>query len=172
MVGTLEGNDAWLVRREERGLERGFHGLKAGVAEDGLADASPTPAGKRQCGELLRKFGFQRVRMHVAHGVQERGHLPLSGADDARVRMSGCGDAKGSGEVQIWAAFDVPNRDALGPCPYDGPGAVRRHEGDVARLMRTEQVEGLLGLCLQRGQAVQEAKSGAFDGRLNLQTPR
>jgi len=30
--------------------------------------------------------------MNIAHGMEQSLHLPLAGADDARIGMAGCGD--------------------------------------------------------------------------------
>ena len=69
--------------------------------------------------------------MDIAHRVQQPGHLPLAGLDDARIRVTGGGDAERGGQIQIFFAAGVPDKDALGAIPDHRPRAVGFNEGDV-----------------------------------------
>lgn len=79
--------------------------------------------------------------MEISHGVQEPGHLPLGCLDDARIGMTGGGDPKGRGQVEIRFPVGIPDVHALGALPDDGPGKVRFDERHVARFEGAEQFE-------------------------------
>ena len=79
--------------------------------------------------------------MHVAHRVQQPGHLPLPGLDHARIRMAGGGHAKGGGQIQIFLPVGIPDVHASGAFPDDGPRTVRFDERDIARLKVTKQLQ-------------------------------
>ena len=55
--------------------------------------------------------------MHIAHRVQQFGHLLLAGADDARVRVARRRDAERGRQVEILFAFRVPDVNASAPAP-------------------------------------------------------
>ena len=73
--------------------------------------------------------------MHVAHRVRQPGHLRLAGPDHSRIRMAGGGDAKRRGQIQIFFPIGIPDVNALGALPDDGPRTVRLHEDDIARFV-------------------------------------
>ena len=122
-----------------------------GVAAAGHANPAVVRAGQKQMAKLLhamgdvhphalkaqlaRQLGFQRVRMHVAHRVQQFSHLRLSGFDDVGIRVAGGGDAERGGEIQILFPVRIPDIHALRALPDNRPRAVGVNEGDVARFM-------------------------------------
>ena len=73
--------------------------------------------------------------MHIAHGMQKPGHLLLTGLDDTRVCVTGGGDAKRGGQIEIFFPVGIPNMNVLGAVPNDGPRTVRLNEHNVARLV-------------------------------------
>ena len=75
---------------------------------------------------------------------QYQAHLLLAGFHDARIGMTSGGDAEGGGEIEILAAFDVPDVVALSAFPDDGPGAIRFREQDVARFVGLQLAQDLL----------------------------
>ena len=75
--------------------------------------------------QFPREFGLERVRMHIAHRVQQFCHLLLAGFDDARIRVTGRGDAEGGGQIEIFFPFRIPDVHALGAFPNDRPRTVR-----------------------------------------------
>ena len=70
----------------------------------------------------------------------------LAGAHDAGIRVSGGGNAKGGGEIEILAAVRVPDMHAFRAFPDDRPGAVGVDECDVARFVIAKLVEDVFGL--------------------------
>ena len=145
VIRALEGDDALSAGGEHGGLERRLDRLEAGVAENGLARfrIMPRPPLKRDPAQFPRQLRLERVRMHIAHRVQERRHLPLAGADDARVRVPRRRDAERGRQVKILAALGVPDVNALRTLPDDGPVARRIEERDVARFVGAKVFEGL-----------------------------
>ena len=144
MIRALEGNHTASAGGQHRGFERGLNGFKTGIAENDLARFfAAAPAFKCDPAQVAGEFRLARVRMHVAHGVQKPGHLFLPGRDDARVCVTGGGDAKRGGQIEIFFPVSVPNENVFGAVPNDGPGAVRLHEHNVARFVITQQVKNL-----------------------------
>ena len=110
VIRAGEGDDPVLAGGQHRRLERGFDGFKTGVAENGFPEGRVIRAlisgapelvrpglvqrSKVSAAQFAREFGLARVRMHVAHRVQQPGHLPLPGLDDARIGMTGGGDTE------------------------------------------------------------------------------
>src|SRR3954467_6199212 len=86
--------------------------------EDGFS-ARPPLEGQRA--QLTGQLRFERVRMDIAHGVKETGHLLLAGANDARVGVPGGGHSEGSREIQIFASFGIPNMNAPRAFPNNWP---------------------------------------------------
>ncbi len=70
---------------------------------------------------LRASSALRRVRVHVAHRVQQPGHLSLTGFDDPGVGMAGGGDAKGGRQVQIFFAIGIPNVHGPGAFPDNRP---------------------------------------------------
>ena len=77
---------------------------------------------------------FERVRMHVAHRVEQSRHLLLSGFDDVRIRMTGGGNAKCPGQIQILFPIGVPNVNVLGAFPDNRPRAIGFNMNNISRL--------------------------------------
>ena len=63
------------------------------------------PALERDPAQFARKLRFQRVRMHVAHRMEQFRHLPLARFDDLWIGVAGGGDAKGGGQIEILLIF-------------------------------------------------------------------
>ena len=144
MISALEGNHSAFAGGQHRGLERGLDSFKAGIAENDLARFfAVAPTFKGYPAQVAGEFRFARVRMHVAHGVQKPGHLGLPGLDDAQVGMTGGGNAKRGGQIEIFFPVRVPDVNVPGAVPNDGPGAVRLHKHNVARLVITQPVKNL-----------------------------
>ena len=150
MIRALERNHAGFSGGETCGFQRRLHRFEAGIAEDGFAPRSSFGLGtidsgplfKSDLAQLPREPRLQFMRMHVAHGMQERAHLLLPGAHDMRVRMAGRRHAECCRQVEILASFHIPDEHAARPVPDDGPGAVRFHESHVARFVSAQEVEG------------------------------
>ena len=81
--------------------------------------------------------------MHVAHRVQQPGHLLLAGLDDVRIGVAGGGDAKRGGQIQIFFPVGVPNENTLGAFPDNRPRTVGFEKGDISRLEIPEQLQNL-----------------------------
>ena len=144
VIRALEGNHPALAGGQQRRFERGLNGFKTGIAKNDLARFfAVAPTFKRDPAQFAGEFGLARVRMHVAHGVQQPGHLYLPGLDDARICVTGGGNAKRGGQIEIFFPVGVPNVNVLGAFPNDRPGAVRFHEHNVARLVVAQQVKNL-----------------------------
>ena len=102
VIAAFERDDAALAGGEHGRLQRGFDGLKTGIGKDDLAGFEfgfVCPAFKCEPAQFARELGFQCVRMHVAHRVQEFCHLLLTRFDDLGIRMAGRGNAKGGGQI-------------------------------------------------------------------------
>ena len=140
MIAAGEGDDAAFAGGENGGFQRGFHGLKTGIAKDGFGAAGP--AFKSDAAQFAGEFGFARMGMNVTHGVKQTGHLLLAGFDDVRIGVAGGGDAKGAGQIEMFFARGVPNENAAGAFPDHRPGAVPGDIGDVARFKITQQMQG------------------------------
>ena len=147
MIRALECNYPALAGGQQRGFKRGLNGFKTGIAENGLARFfAVAPTFECNPAQVAGEFRFARVRMHVAHGVQKPGHLLLTGLDDARVGVTGGGNTKRGGQIEIFFSVSVPNVNVLGAVPNDGPRTVRLNEHDVARFVITQRAENLTGL--------------------------
>ena len=81
---------------------------------------SPPPL-ERHAAQFPRQFRLARVRMHIAHSVQEPRHLILSGFDDARIGMPGSGDAEGRSQIQVFFAIGIPDVNTLRALPNNWP---------------------------------------------------
>src|SRR5687767_10297162 len=81
--------------------------------------------------------------MHIAHGVEQFGHLFLAGLDHRWISMACGGDTKGCGQVQVLLAFSIPNMDTVRALPHDWPGSIAFAIGDVARFIITQQLQNL-----------------------------
>ena len=99
--------------------------------------------------QLTREFRLERVRMHIAHCVQQRRHLPLAGFDNPRVRMTRGSDAKRCGQIEIFFPLRVPNVRTFCALPNNRPRTGRFDERDVTRFVAAQEVECVLGLCFQ-----------------------
>ena len=155
VIRAGEGDDTVLAGGEHRRFERGFDGFKTGIAENDFAvnwirgPGSGVwgfgPAFEGNAAQFAREFGLARVRMHVAHRVQQTGHLFLPGFDDARIGVAGGGDAKRRGQIQILFPFGVPDVHVPGAFPDDRPRTVRFDEGNVARFKVAKPLQNGLG---------------------------
>src|SRR2546423_15193827 len=85
------------------------------------------------------------MRVHITHGMKEAVHLGLGSFDDARIGMACRGDSERAGEVEVAFAFSIPNVNTFGALPDDGPGAIRRDEGDVRRFVTLNESQRLAG---------------------------
>ena len=94
--------------------------FEAGIAEDGFAadrggvgpvEFCGRPALESDLAEFAGEFGFERVRVDIAHGVKQLAHLLLAGADDDipalphRVRHP-----IGQGELERQFGVSLPKR--------------------------------------------------------------
>src|SRR5258706_2688112 len=147
MISAAESQDARSPCSERSGFEGGFDGFKSGVAEDGFARClAPGPPLEGDPAEFAGEVAFQPVGMDITHGVEQAAHLPLAGANDARIGMASSGDAKCGCEVQIPFPIEIPNVNPIGALPNDRPGAFRVDECDVARFVLFEATQGRRGL--------------------------
>ncbi len=140
MIRAGEDNDAVPAGGQQRRLECGLDGLETGVAENCPADFL-APVLKGDAAQLAGQFGLSHMRMEIAHRVRQPGELLLAGLDDARIRVTGGGDSKRGGQIQIFFPVGVPNKDILGAVPDNRPRAVRLDERDVARLGVAKLIE-------------------------------
>ena len=83
--------------------------------------------------------------MHVAHRVQEFRHLFLPGFDNVGIGVTGGGNAKRGGQVQIFFPFRIPDVNALRTLPDNRPRAVPFGEQHVTRFVIAQQPDGFLG---------------------------
>ena len=83
------------------------------------------------------------MRMHITHRVQELRHLLLPGFDDIGIRMASGGHAKGSGQIQIPFPRRIPDVNAAGAFPHDGPRAVWFDKKNIARFVVAQELERL-----------------------------
>src|SRR5688572_28504687 len=93
MVGPFECDNPGFAGGEERSFQRGFDCFEAGVGENCFTIAS-SPALESDAAEFAREFGLARVRMNIAHGVKQFGHLLRGGAEDVAIRMTGSGHSE------------------------------------------------------------------------------
>ena len=140
MIRAVEGDDMGFTRREDRCFERRFHRLEAGVGEDGFAGETicrkgfvprltprmvAGPSFEGNSTELTGQLRFERVRMNVAHRMQQLCHLPRSRLDDPRIRMSRGRYSEGGGQIQVTLAFCIPDMHPARAFPNNRPGAIR-----------------------------------------------
>ena len=131
VIGPCERDDSPTSRCQNRRFQRRFHRFKTRVAENHLARLLLCPAFKCQSAQFPRELRLERVRMHIAHRVQQRAHLPLPRFYDLGVRMPRRCYAERRRQVEVLLARAVPNVHPARPFPYDGPRAVRLHERHV-----------------------------------------
>jgi hypothetical protein len=79
--------------------------------------------------------------MHVAHRVKQTRHLFLAGLDDVWIRVACGGDAERGGQIEIFFAVGVPDKNILGAFPDNWPRAVGFNEDDISRLEILEQLQ-------------------------------
>src|ERR1044071_3336984 len=137
MVSTFERNDSGTSSGQKSRLERAFNRFETGIRENGFTVAG-APAFESDLAQFAGQLRFSGVRMDVAHRVQEFGHLFLAAAHDTRIRVSRRSDAKGRGEIEIFAAVLIPDMHPLSAFPNDRPRAVRFDVSNVPRLVRAE----------------------------------
>ena len=89
VVSAPERQHPGLARGQTRRLESGLDRLEAGASEDHLAglhrSGGSTAAGPPLEGEATQfasQTGFQRMRVNIAHGMQQLPHLPLASPHD------------------------------------------------------------------------------------------
>ena len=144
VIRAVKRDDAAFAGGEQGGLERGFDGFKTGIAENGFAGIGFCQLLQRSKVirlNSLRQFGLERVRMHVAHRVQQFRHLFLPGFDDVWIRVAGGGDAERGGQIQILFPVGIPDVNALRAFPDNRPRAVRFDESDISRFEITKQLQ-------------------------------
>src|SRR5689334_12244782 len=94
MICPAKCDDAFSACGQDRGLERGLDRFEPGVAEDRfpVRHERPTlvrpgglaiPPAERELTKLLGQARLKRMRVDVAHRVQELGHLLLTGLDNS-----------------------------------------------------------------------------------------
>src|SRR5258706_2356551 len=133
MIASRKGDDARLLRHKRSRLQGCFHSFEPRVAEDRLAgSATFGPALVRDSAQLARQLCFEPVWVDIAHRMEQPLHLPLSRTDNASVAMPGCGNPKGSRQIQIPLPVRVPYMNAPRPLPHNWPGIIRFKKGDVA----------------------------------------
>src|SRR6266446_2435870 len=156
VIGAGKGDDTRFAGGQQGGFERGFDGFKSGIAENGLGGGSGNswfwvfgfefrPPLEGEAAELAGEPRLERMGMHVAHRVQQGGHLTLPGPDHARIGVARGRDAESGGQVQILFPLRVPDVDAASPLPDDWPRTVRRNASDVPRFVIAEQLQNLAG---------------------------
>ncbi len=103
------------------------------------------PPLEREAVELAGEPRLEGMGMHVAHRVQQSGHLTLPGPDHARIGVTRRRHSESGGQVQIPFAVRIPDVNAAGPLPDDRPRTVRRNASDVPRFVLAEQLQNLAG---------------------------
>jgi len=101
---------------------------------------------RQRSAQFAGEFGFKRVRMHVAHRVQQPGHLPLAGAHDAGIGVARRRHAEGRGEIEIFSAGRVPHVDAARALPHNRPRTIRIDERDVTRFVTLQEFKDGAGI--------------------------
>lgn len=99
VVRIFKGNDVRSAGGEAGGLEGGFDGFEARVGEEDFAvDGGGVlgPLIEGASAEFAGETCFEFVGVDVAHGVKERCHLPLAGADHGGIGMAGGGHGEGA----------------------------------------------------------------------------
>ena len=107
--------------------------------------AKMRPSLERDSAQFTRQSRFERVRMHVAHGVKESGHLLLTGLDDSQISMTCRRHTKRRSEIQKIFSLHIPNVNTPGPFPNDRPRAIRLDERHVRRLVSAQRLQNLAG---------------------------
>src|SRR5689334_17615945 len=103
VIAAFKGEDASFSGVERGGFEGGFDSFKSGVAEDRLAGRLATgPSFEGDPAEFVGEFAFEPMRMDVPHGVEKSAHLALTCPDDARIGVTGGGDAEGGRQIEVF----------------------------------------------------------------------
>ena len=72
VIGAGESDHAAAAGRQQGGFQRGFDRFESGIVENGPAfDVSFGPTLKGDLAQTLDQLGLERMRMDVAHRVQE-----------------------------------------------------------------------------------------------------
>ena len=152
MIPAGEGENPGPAGGEQGGFEGGFDGFKAGIGKDGFAGQArilrAVAAVQRSKVRRLSSRASAALRgvgINVAHGVEEKAHLPPSRRDDARVGVARRGHAERRSQVEIFPAGRVPDMDAAGALPDHRRGKVRRDGQDVGRFVVAQEAEDFLG---------------------------
>src|ERR1043166_9346072 len=120
MISTFERNHPAFVSRAYRRFQCCYHGFEAGVAENCLPGLS-RPALERNPTQLSGELRLERMRMHIAHCVQQLRHLPLPGAHNSWIRVTCCRDAKCRREIEILFPVRIPNVNSARTFPNNRP---------------------------------------------------
>jgi hypothetical protein len=103
VVRAVEGDDARLARREQRGAERDLDGVLARDAE--------LPRPRQRLTQPLRHLGLGEITERVHdRSVRDR-------RADVRIAVAERGDAEAGGQVDVLAPVLVPDAAALCPGP-------------------------------------------------------
>ncbi|MNN54515.1 hypothetical protein D3C81_1693370 [compost metagenome] len=115
VVGAGEGDHAGAAGGGAGDLDGVLDGFGTGGDQQGLL----LEVARHQLVELLGQGHVGLVAEHVEAGVGQLGQLLLHGGHHLRVQVAGVEHGDAAGEVQVLAAFHVPDGGVLGALGVD-----------------------------------------------------